>query len=61
MSENGIDSENVTSPTPDTGKPKGARKPAGALIRRSLEQLNASRVFWFIDSAYSGAAAPNIR
>jgi hypothetical protein len=28
MSENAIDSENVSKPAPDTAKPKGARKPA---------------------------------
>ena len=28
MSENAIDSENVSEPAPDAAKPKGARKPA---------------------------------
>ena len=27
MSENGIDSENISKPAPDAGKPKGTRKP----------------------------------
>ncbi|HTA70440.1 MAG TPA: DUF3489 domain-containing protein [Bryobacteraceae bacterium] len=27
MCENAIDSENISKPAPDTGKPKGARKP----------------------------------
>jgi hypothetical protein len=28
MSENAIDSENISNPASDTAKPKGARKPA---------------------------------
>src|SRR5712675_51318 len=28
MSENAVDSENISKPAPDTAKPKGARKPA---------------------------------
>ena len=28
MSENAIDSENISKPAPDAAKPKGARKPA---------------------------------
>ena len=44
MSENAIDSENISKPAPDTAKPNGARKPAkkGTLAKKAARAKKAA-------------------
>jgi len=43
MSENGIDSENISKRAPDTAKPKAGRKPAKSRAKKTAAKAKTER------------------